>query len=532
MGIFVSVPKTAECIVAALIFAVVSCLVAYKPLGVLQSAGYSLKKFSKWLKKRDNALINRLLMLSLMCLFSSSVTGFCFSFAGEWAAVVSLAPFAAFYITYLWADRKIALRSTAAFTPRFRRLYVVLFTVSAIFAYIFITLLNFADAAWGNEIFSYLRYCPLAAMPLALIALIMLADLIDMLYEIPRNARFIRRAAAKIKASRVKVIGITGSYGKTSTKFILTKMLSSRYRVLSTPRSHNTPVGIALAINNADLENYDIFIAEMGARHVGDIAELCELCPPDISVITGVCGQHMESFGTFANIVKAKGEILSRTKERAVIADDCFELFAEYPAEKTRSISASQIECSPSGTAFTLTLGGKSARVFTKLLGRHSAYNIALAADVAYAAGMTLEEIAAAISETDYIEHRLQLIRSGEVNILDDGYNSNVKGARAALEALKLFGGRKIVVTPGLVELGVLEKQENAALGKALVGFDYVILVGDTLVKAVQSGYEAGGGDKDKLDICPTLAAAQEKLKEYLSAGDTVLFLNDLPDIV
>lgn len=532
MGIFVSVPKTIECVTAALVFAALLCLAAYKPLGVLQSAGYSCKKFNKWLKKKDNAALSRLILLSLTCLFSSAVVGLCFSFAGEWSAVVSLVPFVLFFAVYIWGDRKIALRSTAAFTPRFKRLYVVLFTICAICAYIIITLLNFADRVWGNEIFTCLRYCPLAITPLLSVALIMLANCIDKIYEVPRNRKYIKKATGKLKNSSIKVIGITGSYGKTSTKFILNALLSSKYSVLTTPRSHNTPIGIALAVNNAQLENYDIFIAEMGARHLGDVAELCEICPPDISLITGICGQHMETFGTFVNVVKAKGEILSHTKELAVIADDCYDLFAEYPCKKSRCACASQIDCSSSGTSFTLTLGGKAKRVHTKLLGRHSAYNIALAAEAAFAAGMTLDEIAAAIGGIDYIEHRLQLIKSGEVNILDDGYNSNVKGARAALDVLKLFGGRKIVVTPGLVELGVLEKQENAALGKDLIGLDLVILVGDTLVKAVQGGYENGGGDKEKLIICPTLAAAQEKLKEYLAAGDTVLFLNDLPDVV
>lgn len=532
MGIFVSVPKTIECIVAALAFAVLLCFTAYKPAGVLQSSGYSGKKFIKWLKKKDNVLFVRLTFLSLMCLFSSAVTGLCFSFVGEWAAVISLAPFIVFFAVYLWSDRKIALRSSSVFTPRFKRLYVVLFTISAIFAYIFITLLNFADEVWGNKIFSVLRYCPLSVLPVALLGLILLANLIACAYEIPHNRKYVRRAAQKLKNSSVKVIGITGSYGKTSTKFILNSLLKEKYRVLTTPRSHNTPIGIALAVNNADLSNYDIFIAEMGARHVGDISELCEICPPDISLITGICGQHLETFGTFANVVRAKGEILSHTKQFAVIADDCYDLFAEYPCDKARCDCVSGIECDSGGTSFTLTLGGEAKRVRTKLLGAHAAHNIALAAQAAFAVGMTADEIVCAIDKIDFIEHRLQLIKSGGVNILDDGYNSNVKGARAALEVLKLFGGRKIVVTPGLVELGILEKQENAALGKELVGFDMVILVGDTLVQSVRGGYDSNGGDADKITVCQTLAAAQEQLKNYLHAGDTVLFLNDLPDVV
>ena len=157
--------------------------------------------------------------------------------------------------------------------------------------------------------------------------------------------------------------------------------------------------------------------------------------------------------------------------------------------------------------------------------------NVAISALVAYNLGMTAEEIVAAIEKLDFIEHRLQLIKSGGVNILDDGYNSNIKGAAAALEVLRSFEGRNIAVTPGLVELGVLEEEENTRLGEQLVGLDFVILVGETLITPVKKGYLANGGDASVLKIVPTLNAAQEELKKILQPNDTVLFLNDLPDI-
>ena len=144
---------------------------------------------------------------------------------------------------------------------------------------------------------------------------------------------------------------------------------------------------------------------------------------------------------------------------------------------------------------------------------------------------MSLDEIAEAVGGIDYIEHRLQPIVSNGVTILDDGYNSNVKGARAAIEVLKSFNGRKIAVTPGLVELGVLEEKENYELGKNLVGLDLVILVGDTLVTPVKRGYAENGGDAGKIVLKSTLSDAQEELKNYIRQGDAVLFLNDLPDV-
>lgn len=531
MGIFISVPKTVECVVGAVIFAAAFSATYYKLLGILQSSGYSGKKLFAWARKKDNAAIKRQVFLFMLCALSCAIFALCFSFAKEYAAIISLAPCILFFVLYVVADKKAALRSPATFTPRLKRLYVVLFLLTAIAAYIFITLLNFADFVWGNQMFGILRYLPLTVFPLLSLPLVAAANLICKIYEIPKNKSYVRAAKNKLSASDIKIVGITGSYGKTSTKQILSGILCKKFRVLSTPRSHNTPLGLALTVNSANLEDYDIFIAEMGARNVGDIAELCELCPPDYSIVTGICPQHLESFKTEENIVKAKGEILAATKCKAVIAADCFEKFLNYGVEKICSDCVSDITASPEGTEFTLTLGGKSARVKTKLLGAHSARNIGLAAQTAFILGMTAEEIARAVADLGFVEHRLQLIKNNGVYILDDGYNSNVKGAAAALEVLRTFGGGKIVVTPGLVELGILEEKENYLLGKSLVGLDRVILVGDTLVAPVKKGYLENGGNPALIETVPNLFAAQELLKGYLSAGDCVLFLNDLPDI-
>lgn len=528
---FISLPITIECIVTALVFSAALCATYTRFLGILQASGYSNKKLFLWAGKKNNAAYPRLVLLFMLCVLSHGVIALCFSFAGKWAAVAALAAYLLFLILYFVAERHAALRSPVSFTPRLKRLYIICALVTAVIVYLSVTLLNFADHLAKNEIFSLLRYLPLSVFPLLSLPIIALSNLIAKIYEVPHNKSFVRAAKRKMEGAKLTVIGITGSYGKTSTKQILNGILSKKYRVLSTPRSHNTPMGLALCINSNELENYDIFIAEMGARHVGDIAELCAFCPPDYSIITGICPQHLESFKTEENIIKAKGEILSGTKKCAVIAPDCYERFKDYACQKKSAECVFEIACASDGTEFTLTLGGESKRVKTKLLGAHSAQNIALAAQLAYELGMSLEEIATAVEELEFIEHRLQLIKNNGVNILDDGYNSNVKGAAAAIEVLKTFNGRKIAVTPGLVELGILEESENYALGTRLVGLDEVILVGDTLITPVKKGYLEGGGDKQKLHVVPTLFAAQDMLKGILQSGDTVLFLNDLPDI-
>ena len=150
---------------------------------------------------------------------------------------------------------------------------------------------------------------------------------------------------------------------------------------------------------------------------------------------------------------------------------------------------------------------------------------------MAYSLGMSREEILHGIAQAGYVPHRLQPVQSGGVTVLDDAYNANIEGAACALEVLRLFAGGKYAVTPGIVELGILEEQENRALGERLAGLDGVVLVGETLILPVKEGYLAAGGAPEKLHIVPTLAAAHTFLERTLKEGDTVLFLNDLPDI-
>lgn len=531
MGIFISAGKTVECVLIALAFASFLTIISFKPIGMMQACGYKSSKLFCWLRRKNNLAQARLNLLSFSCLLSCAVISLCFYFIGKWSAIVGLAAYLIFFILYIYADAKAALKSPATPTPRFKRLAIVLWLIYAILVYIAVTLLNFADYVWAQPLFTSLKYCPLALVAAAVYPLVSLANCITLVYEIPKNKSYVKKAKAKLASADLKVVAITGSYGKTTVKHLLAEMLKPKYKVLATPRSYNTPLGIAKTVNGADLLEYDVLIAEMGARNVGDIAELCGICPPDYSAITGICSQHLESFKTIENVVKAKGEIIDSTAKKCYISADCYDYFKDSTGLIAKCDSVSGVIADGTGTSFTLTLGGEARMVKTKLLGAHSAYNIGLCACIAYELGMSLDEIADCISSLEFVEHRLQLIESNGVNILDDGYNSNVVGARAALEVLRTLSGKKIVVTPGLVELGVLEEEENKALGAQLVGFDKVILVGETLVTAVKAGYLENGGDSEKLTIVPSLADAQNVIKDVIEKGDSVLFLNDLPDI-
>lgn len=523
---------------AALLYA----LCAGRSLGALQQAGYQGRKYAAWVRRKGNMVRSRATLLAFLIALASLVLGVCFSFAGRWAAYVALAPIPLFCALYCAADRR-ALKVPLVRTARAMRILaldaLVLFLASAV-------LVVGANALWvyvwpNAALVGHLRYLPLAVLPLLFPEFLRLANVLEKPFSAARNRRYLAAAKKKLAAAPCVKIAITGSCGKTSVKNFLAGILGERWRVFATPASYNTPLGIARAIENEDLSQYDFFIAEMGARHKGDIAELCELVRPDHCIVTGICPQHLETFGSVQGIVAAKGEILRGTRQGgfAVIGQDEYTDRLDPAAAGLQKVAVGEhgefgafdIVCSPYGIDFKLALGILQVPVHARLLGAHNAQNIALAAALACKLGMEKEEIAAGIEKLDFVPHRLQPTEAGGVVILDDAYNANVRGAAAALDVLRLFGGRRFVVTPGLVELGVLEDSENAALGEKMVGLDRILLVGSTLVTAVRRGYLAAGGAEERVSVLPTLDAAKAVLADELQPGDTVLFLNDLPDI-
>lgn len=530
----------AEYVIVAVATALLFALCTFTPLGALQQAGYDNRRFFAWLRRKGNMLRSRYNLLALLILLSSLVLGICFSFTGKWAAYLSLVPVPLFVALYDVADRR-ALKVPLETTARVGRIYALEVLVLAVLSFALTLAVNAVAYYAEQELVSHLRYLPLAVLPVLLPYAAAAANALEKPFSARRNKKYLSAASEKLAAAKCVKIGITGSCGKTSVKNFLAAILSVKYKVLATPASYNTPLGIARAVEKEDLSQYDFFLAEMGARHRGDISALCSLVRPDHCMITCICPQHLESFGTVENIVAAKGEILAGTKKGgfAVIGQDELSDTLDVKGAGLVKVSvgahgefgATKIAAGPSGIRFTLAFGVKEAEASSKLLGVHNADNIALAAAMAYKLGMSVEDILEGISRIDYVPHRLQPYTERGVTILDDAYNANVRGAAAALDVLRSFAGRKIVVTPGLVELGVLEQSENAALGEKLAGLDLVLLVGDTLVTAVRSGYLAAGGDAEKLRILPSLEKAQEYLEGEIREGDVILFLNDLPDI-
>ncbi len=370
--------------------------------------------------------------------------------------------------------------------------------------------------------------------------------------------RFVQKAKATLAEVHPVVIGLTGSYGKTSTKTFLAHILNGRSKAYATPKSYNTLMGICIAINN-DLANdhsIDYFIAEMGAYIPGEIERLCDLTGPTIGVEIEVGPQHLERFGTLENTAKAKYELIKALPPDGVGVfnwDNPYvrEMYERgYPTTRlgvSREIDpaavsaggprfvASAITETLDGLSFTVTdtQTGESELFATPVIGLHNVTNILLATAVAIHERMPLREIARRVRTLQPAESRLVRQMSGDgVTIINDAYSANPAGAVSALRVLGLHEtGRRLLITPGMVELGPLMAQENRQLGENAARYaSDVILVGRKQTEPIQAGLLAAGFPPDRLQVVDTLAESLQWVQNNLRSGDTVLFLNDLPD--
>ena len=299
-------------------------------------------------------------------------------------------------------------------------------------------------------------------------------------------------------------------------------------------------MGLSRVINEQLEDDCEVFIAEMGSRHVGDIRELCQLVEPQYGVITSIGAAHLETFGNIATVANAKFELIeSLPKDGCAFfgtGGEIDKLYARCHMRKvsagieTGNVRAYDIESGPFGSRFTLARGEEHVRCETQLLGRHNIANITLASAVASELGMKLSEIARGIRKIQPVEHRLQLIR-GPVSVIDDAFNSNPEGAKEALNVLSGFLGQRVIVTPGMVEMGEEEDRYNYIFGTQIAAVcDAAILVGEKHTKPIAKGLVQSGFDRNKLFVVASLEEAQEKLKSLVKSGDVVLFENDLPD--
>lgn len=523
---------------AAVLFAGLKCI------HMLQLESYQSGMYFKWISRSGKGEVLSFLLVGIVpILLRLGWVLFYYDFPAvatiSWYAgdIIYILMLVLMGISYQRKQSKKPLH----FTGRVKRLMVVLAVLTAVFSGgLFLT---FDVSKWGSYILmNVLRYLPGLLLPI----FVVIAHGITLPLENGIKHWYFNDAKKKLSAREdVIKIGITGSYGKTSTKFMLGSILSEKYNTLITPASYNTPMGITRVIREQLKPEHEAFVAEMGARYVGDIQELCKLVAPEYGIITSVGKQHLETFGSYENVIATKAELILGLKESGAIFingdnEDCRTMYEACGLKEkflfgieTENLymRASDIQVDTEGSSFQLsTADGNTVACRCMLLGVHNILNIAGAAALAYYLGVSLEQIANGIAKLEPVPHRLQLIK-GPVTVIDDAFNANPEGTKAALNVLKQFQGRRIVVTPGMVELGAEEDALNEEFGAYMAPIaDIVILVGKKHVEPIQKGLLEAGFEPNCIIQVDTLTQATEKLPLYTEPDCVVLFENDLPD--
>lgn len=376
--------------------------------------------------------------------------------------------------------------------------------------------------------------------------IVLVANLINKPVELSINRYYINDAKKMLKGNpHLKIIGVTGSFGKTSVKFYLNTLLRAQYNVLMTPESYNTPLGIVKTIRTKLKATHQIFICEMGARNVGDIKEICDIVHPHHGVITTVGEQHLETFKTFENIQKTKFELADSLPQEGIlfVNGDCEAIrnynHSKLPGAVTYGLSegnsyrAFDLKISERGSEFKVsTPEGEVCDFTTKLIGKHNVINIVGAISVAHKMGIPLEKLKPQVRKIESVPHRLELINRGGIIIVDDAYNSNPSGCRSALETISFFDGMKILVTPGMVELGELQEKLNYEFGaESAKACDFIVLVGQKQTVPIYNGVKDAGFDMSKCYVADDLNDALKKVYSLQTDKKKIVLLeNDLPD--
>ena len=546
-------------------------------LHILQLDGYKTTRYVRWIRQHlgDCFEIKEILIAASLVLLTVV-------YPAAWLFSVLCLAWGAFQASRIIWREKVEAKKPLVYTARAKRVFGL--------AVLLLVGLAFVSATIGAE-----NRWRVAVFLLSEVTVITLTVANLLIYPLERaiNGAYLRSARKRIKTLRLKVIGITGSYGKTSTKYILHGILSQKFNTLMTPDSYNTPMGVTKVIRGELTEKHEVFIVEMGAYRRGDIRELCELASPEIGILTAVGPQHLERFKRIENIAKTKYELIESLPPDGLAVFNCDNAICAELADKTddkrvvryavdaekAELTASNIRHTHAGLEFTVHCHAqelckrenvdidnvdvglrkdttsqripssnamrttenpnalRTTEIRTQLLGRHNVSNILAAMSVALACGMELEEIRDAIAKVEPVPHRLQLSASeGGVTIIDDSFNANPVGAKAALEVLDDFGrdangGKKVLVTPGMVELGEQEYEENRRFGeRAAAVCDRVILVGPSRTTPILEGLKTANYPSEQVSVAVNLAEVKNYLAKLLKPGDVVLFENDLPD--
>jgi UDP-N-acetylmuramoyl-tripeptide--D-alanyl-D-alanine ligase len=435
-------------------------------------------------------------------------------------------------------DPRKTAKKRLAMTARATRIYAIAAGLIAVVALIVATTMVQA-AVW---------IVPVQLVPLALVA----ANLLLAPFEASTQRRYWNEARDTLRRVDPMVIAITGSYGKTSVKHILGHILETAAPTLITPGSVNTAMGIARVIRERLQPHHRYLVVEMGAYGPGSIRRLCALTPPKMGIVTAIGLAHYERFKSLETVAEAKFELAEAAAAQdgtVIVAADTLSFaaprrFAEAHAgmmvtvgdEPGATIQIADLRQDAEGIALTVTWRGSAYPLRAPLFGVHQGRNVALAFAAACILGVAPEDAAASLKTAPQIAHRLEVKRQGNGAVLiDDAYNSNPVGFASALELLDVLrrpGGRRVLVTPGMVELGAAHDEEHRRIGNlAAAHVDVLVAVAPHRVAPLAAAFGAAAPAAEIVS-CPGFAEAQAWMTQNLGAADVVLLENDLPDLL
>ena len=443
-------------------------------------------------------------------------------------------------ILYLKNIKKEQVKKPLVYTKRVKRIIITSIILVALVVGIMLSFLDESNL--------YILYLVLGGIVYLNYLVILIVNILNKPIEKLVFLYYKGKAKNKLKSmNSLSVIGITGSYGKTSSKNILNDILSTKYNTCPSPKNFNTPNGLMITINNYLDKFSNIFIAEMGAFKQGEIKELCDFVHPKYGILTRIGTAHMDSFGSQENIQKTKFELIeSLPKDGCGVLNGDDPLQVSYKLKnkcnilwiginnKNVDLYAENIKMNYKGMSFDVVFKHDKEKYHfeTKLLGIPNVYNILAAIALGDYLGISKDQLKEGVKRVNKIEHRLELKKYLDINILDDAYNSNPIGSKMALDVLSLMPGKKIIVTPGMIELGVKEYELNFKFGEQIASIcDEVILVGENTTKPIYKGLLSSNYDKNKIHVINDVKVAFKLMRELKDKQTYVLLENDLPDI-
>ncbi|MGZ3873780.1 MAG: Mur ligase family protein [Mucilaginibacter sp.] len=497
-------------------------------LHMMQLNSYRNDRYFKWLKT-NLVITNRVLEVIVLI-----VTGILVLTASLITASILVAILYGLLAYLLFIKKQ---KKPVVFTKRAQRLFGFTFLLSAIAGLIFYLISGkIASTLWVSGFILFLSFIFIA------VATVLVAPVEKAINNWYYND------AKKILAQRpdLIIIGITGSYGKTSTKHFLFRMLSEKYNVLMTPGSYNTTMGVIKTVREELQATHQVFIVEMGAKQPGDIKDICDLVHPQIGILTAVGEQHLESFKTINNVQRTKFELIDALPSGALaVLNADYEYIANRPVNDRETALYSSdnekvdyyikdISYSARGSAFSVFKKGEHLADFqTKLLGSYNLSNILAGYIVARHLDVPDSSIAFAVKKLEPVQHRLEVkVHANGVTVIDDAFNSNPVGSKMALEVLKAIEGqRKIIITPGMIELGEKQEHYNSLLGEQIAETcDYAILVGKNITLPIMKGLKNKNYPDNQIYVAQNFKDAVNHLSGMTKAGDVLLYENDLPD--